>query len=59
MASNLSLILSGVVGAATAVVHGFIMQKHIVTPLSGLTGTDRTMSPLAMQRAYKAGIDGF
>lgn len=49
IASNLSLVLAGVVGAVTAVVHGFIMQKHIVTPLSALARTDRTVSPLGMR----------
>lgn len=49
MASNLSLVLAGIVSATTAVVHGFIMQKHIVTPLSTLAETDRTVSPLGMR----------
>ena len=44
-ASDLALAAAGVLGAVTAVAHGFIMQKHVVTPLSALTRTERALSP--------------
>lgn len=46
-ASNLALILAGLVGVITATVHGFIMQGHIIGPVSAAIEADRTVSVTA------------
>lgn len=47
--ADLALLSAGIVGAVTAIVHGVIMQRHIIKPLLATPGVGQNMSRTALR----------